>query len=134
MPRPAFALGTIALFVSATFDPLWFAEWMQGLALVPEQVWWLLGAIVSFYFGARELHKIRSGGMAQEAAQILLQWPLVASRSSGCSTSATPLVAADHTPETRLEISEAASNQAAEDWRATSGYPLTIIKKWKKRR
>jgi len=26
---------------------------MAGLALVPEPLWWLLGAIVSFYFGAR---------------------------------------------------------------------------------
>jgi len=26
---------------------------MQGLALVPEPLWWLLGAVVSFYFGAR---------------------------------------------------------------------------------
>ena len=33
---------------------------MQGLALVPEPLWWLLGAIVSFYFGARELHHQRN--------------------------------------------------------------------------
>jgi hypothetical protein len=29
---------------------------MVGLAEVPEPLWWLLGAIVGFYFGARELH------------------------------------------------------------------------------
>ena len=51
---------------------------MQGLALVPEQLWWLLEVIVSFYFGARELHKIRSGGMAKEAARILQHTPLMA--------------------------------------------------------
>ena len=34
MLRPAFALGTIALFVSAIFEPQWFGELMQGLALV----------------------------------------------------------------------------------------------------
>ena len=27
---------------------------------MPEPLWWLLGAIVSFYFGARELHYFRS--------------------------------------------------------------------------
>ena len=53
LPRPAFALGAIALFVVAMFDPLWFGERMQGLVLVPDQLWWLLGVIVSFYFGAR---------------------------------------------------------------------------------
>ena len=53
IPRPAMALGTLGLFVAAMIDPLWFGERMAGLALVPEPLWWLLGAIVSFYFGAR---------------------------------------------------------------------------------
>lgn len=57
VPRPAMALGTLALFVSAMVDPVWFAGRMQGLALVPEPLWWLLGAIVSFYFGARHQSK-----------------------------------------------------------------------------
>ena len=52
LPRPAWALGTLGLFVSAMVEPLWFAERMQGIALVPEPLWWLLGVIVSFYFGA----------------------------------------------------------------------------------
>ena len=53
LPRPALALGTIGLFVVAMIDPLWFSARMAGLALVPEPLWWLLGAVVSFYFGAR---------------------------------------------------------------------------------
>lgn len=57
IPRPAMALGTLGLFVTAMFDPVWFAERMQGIALVPEPLWWLLGAIVSFYFGARHQFK-----------------------------------------------------------------------------
>jgi hypothetical protein len=32
---------------------------MAGLAGVPEPLWWLLGAVVGFYFGARELHYLR---------------------------------------------------------------------------
>jgi hypothetical protein len=57
IPRPALALGTLGLFVAAMVDPLWFAARMQGLALVPEPLWWLLGVIVSFYFGARHQKK-----------------------------------------------------------------------------
>ena len=53
VPRPAMALGTLALFGAAMTDPVWFASRMQGLALVPEPLWWLMGAIVGFYFGAR---------------------------------------------------------------------------------
>jgi hypothetical protein len=47
------ALGTIGLFVFAMADPQAFAARMVGLAEVPEPLWWLLGAIVGFYFGAR---------------------------------------------------------------------------------
>ncbi|MCK0150968.1 holin family protein [Marivita sp. S6314] len=57
VPRPALALGTLGLFVAAMVDPVWFAARMAGIALVPEPLWWLLGAIVSFYFGARHQAK-----------------------------------------------------------------------------
>ena len=57
LPRPMLALGTLGLFVTAMVNPLWFAERMQGIALVPEPLWWLLGVIVSFYFGARQQMK-----------------------------------------------------------------------------
>jgi len=60
LPRPFLALGTLGLFVYAMADPEGFAARMRGLAEVPDPLWWLLGAIVSFYFGARELHYFRS--------------------------------------------------------------------------
>ncbi|SFI61258.1 holin family protein [Celeribacter neptunius] len=53
VPRPLMAFGTIGLCVAAMVDPVWFAARMQGVALIPEPLWWLLGTIVSFYFGAR---------------------------------------------------------------------------------
>ena len=62
------ALGTLGLFVYAMAEPAGFSTRMQGLALVPEPLWWLLGAIVSFYFGARELHHQRSRTLPKPAA------------------------------------------------------------------
>lgn len=59
LPRPMLAVGTLGLFTYSMVDPAGFAERMQGLAYVPEPLWWLLGAVVSFYFGARELHHYR---------------------------------------------------------------------------
>ncbi len=59
LPRPMLALGTLGLFIYAMADPQAFAARMIGLQEVPEPLWWLLGAIVSFYFGARELHYAR---------------------------------------------------------------------------
>jgi hypothetical protein len=60
LPRPLLALGTLGLFVYAMVDPLHFAERMVGLNYVPEPLWWLLAAIVGFYFGAREAHYFRT--------------------------------------------------------------------------
>ncbi|RMC37872.1 holin family protein [Paracoccus alkanivorans] len=59
LPRPALALGTMALFVYAMIEPEGFGLRMEGLQQVPEPLWWLLGAIVGFYFGAREAHYFR---------------------------------------------------------------------------
>ncbi|TDL84124.1 carboxylesterase [Palleronia sediminis] len=53
LPRPAMALGTLTMIGAAMVDPVWFAARMTGLAAVPDPLWWLMGAIVSFYFGAR---------------------------------------------------------------------------------
>ncbi|WP_181900586.1 holin family protein [Paracoccus thiocyanatus] len=60
LPRPLMTLGTVGLFVYAMVDPQGFGLRMQNLNLVPEPLWWLLGAIISFYFGAREAHYFRS--------------------------------------------------------------------------
>ena len=77
LPRPAMALGAIGLFVAAMSDPVWFSERMQGLALVPEALWWLLGAVVSFYFGAR--HQVKGQEFQREIAQTMARTPQVVS-------------------------------------------------------
>ena len=60
LPRPLLTLGTIGMFVYAMVEPVGFSHRMAGLQTVPEPLWWLLGAIVSFYFGAREAHYFRA--------------------------------------------------------------------------
>lgn len=63
LPRPMLALGTLGLFTHAMAAPDAFAQRMRGLAEVPEPLWWLLAAVVSFYFGARETHYLREAAM-----------------------------------------------------------------------
>lgn len=75
LPRPALAFGTLGLFVSAMVDPVWFAARMQGIALVPEPLWWLMGAIVSFYFGAR--HQAKGQDFQRSIAASLAATPQV---------------------------------------------------------
>lgn len=60
LPRPFLAFGTIGMFIYAMADPVAFAARMVGLNAVPEPLWWLLGAVVAFYFGARETYYFRN--------------------------------------------------------------------------
>jgi hypothetical protein len=85
LPRPFLALGTVGLFVYAMMDPQAFSQRMVGLSAVPEPLWWLLGAVVAFYFGARETHYFResrsTGGRAvisQAAVQPPAPTPTIA--------------------------------------------------------
>lgn len=73
LPRPMLALGTIWLFVTAMHSPETFAAGMEGLALVPEPLWWLMGAIVSFYFGARHQAKGQEFQRAVAQSMVLAQ-------------------------------------------------------------
>jgi hypothetical protein len=68
LPRPCLAFGTLGLFVYAMVDPAGFAARMIGLNAVPEPLWWLLGAIVAFYFGARETWYFRNRQVASPGA------------------------------------------------------------------
>lgn len=60
LPRPTLALLTLALFLVAGLNPNWFEARMQALAAVPEPLWWIIGAVITFFFGARETHYRRS--------------------------------------------------------------------------
>ena len=68
LPRPAMAFGVLGLFVAAMVDPVWFSGRMSGLAHVPDPLWWLLGAIVSAYFGAR--YQTKGAEYRQQIAQL----------------------------------------------------------------
>lgn len=102
LPRPFLALGTLGLFVYAMVDPLSFSERMRGLSFVPDPLWWLLGAIVSFYFGAREMHHIRYGLPGRPA------------------TTPRP-AAATNTSKRILRPGKPSTNAALEAWRARRG-------------
>lgn len=117
LPRPALALGTLGLFVSAMWDPIWFAERMQGVALVPEPLWWLLGAIVSFYFGAR--HQTKSQEFQRALAASLSNAPRVARNIETLRQ-----IGTDQTASTEGDVIATTSalhpahNPALEDWKA----------------
>ena len=97
LPRPAMAIGTLFLFGAAMVDPLWFAARMQGIALVPDPLWWLLGAVVSFYFGAR--HQAKGQDFQRSLAQTM-----VAAKSM--------------TPRREVAATPSEENAALHEWQA----------------
>ncbi len=86
LPRPMLALGTIGLFVMAMVDPIWFGLRMVGISAVPEPLWWLMGAIVSFYFGAR--HQVKGQEFQRQAAQTVVAANVVAQPTGGLAENA----------------------------------------------
>jgi hypothetical protein len=104
LPRPALALGTLGLIISAMVDPIWFAARMQGIALVPEPLWWLMGAIVSFYFGARQQSK---GQEFQRSIALTL------ARAADVTSN----IAALQALQSGAAPGQAADNPALDDWR-----------------
>jgi hypothetical protein len=113
LPRPMLALGTLGLFVYAMAEPSGFSVRMQGLNLVPEPLWWLLGAVVSFYFGARELHHQRRRAALSTARAVLT--------GATAADAGSVVEAAAPTPVAALAARSAAidpdHNPAVEEWR-----------------
>ena len=111
LPRPAMALGTLALFVAAMVDPVWFSSRMQGIALVPEPLWWLLGAIVSFYFGAR--HQLKGQEFQKSLAATMARVPVVVENTKALRALEEPEEVAVPYEVPEGEFSE---NAALRDW------------------
>ena len=105
LPRPMLALGTLGLFTYAMIDPVSFAQRMVGLNYVPEPLWWLLGAIVGFYFGAREAHYFRTRPVA----------------APGAPEGADPASAKGDDPVTAAPEAPPAENPALTEWRVGRG-------------
>jgi len=122
LPRPAMALGTLGLFVAAMVDPIWFAARMQGIALVPDPLWWLLGAIVSFYFGAR--YQMKGQEFQRSIAETMLRAPEVTQNIGALTALAQGAAGAQSmtqgaTPGGADVSVQDGPNPALEDWRRT---------------
>jgi len=117
LPRPAMALGTLGLFVAAMVDPVWFSARMQGIALVPEPLWWLLGVIVSFYFGAR--HQYKNQELQRTIAGTLARTPQVVENLENLRALRMPAAAAKTEGDAAQALASLTPepNPALEEWR-----------------
>ncbi len=126
LPRPLLAMGTISLFIYAMIEPQGFAVAMASLDLIPHEMWWLFGAIVSFFFGARELHYHRKddnapGTYSERAIETLQE----IERLKALPTDKTPGIAAspDETVVRTIlsDLDDEADNAAMETYRRQTG-------------
>lgn len=118
LPRPLLAMGTLALFGYAMADPPGFVVRMQALAAIPEPMWWLLGAVVAFYFGAREAHHLRHDAMCKRAHEPATAAATLAPPSD-CAHAPSLAVpsAATPAPSRQPRVSDI-DNPALAEWRA----------------
>ncbi|UXX83929.1 holin family protein [Roseovarius pelagicus] len=113
LPRPALAMGTLGLFIAAMADPVWFAARMQGVALVPEPLWWLLGVVVSFYFGAR--HQFKGQEFQRSIASTLARTPQVMANLNTLEGVTADFATAADRPA--IMSAETDPNAALDEWR-----------------
>ena len=79
---------------------------MTGIALVPEPLWWLLGAIVSFYFGAR--YQAKGQQFQRDIAATMVATPQVVQHISDIEN-----LRREPVPE----VASILENPALEDWK-----------------
>lgn len=116
LPRPLMTMGTLGLFAYAMTEPVGFSRRMEGLALIPEPLWWLMGAIVSFYFGARELHHYRARPIA--GTVLAAAGALTASdEDNGIADPRARQAAQPLLPQAAAQAVDPDHNAAVEDWR-----------------
>ncbi|MCK0119710.1 holin family protein [Loktanella sp. F6476L] len=115
LPRPLMAFGTLALIAASMVDPIWFAARMQGLALVPEPLWWLMGAIVSFYFGAR--HQAKGQEFQQSIADTMARTGQVTANIQALTAVAPPAPPSTHAKP----LAFTTENAALQEWQAQNG-------------
>lgn len=129
VPRPAMAMGCLGLFIAAMVDPIWFSLRMQGIGLVPEPLWWLLGVIVSFYFGAR--HQAKGQEFQQSIAETMARTPQVMANISALEEIRAGKVGAGQFGEIETRTTErlavlADPNAALDAWRRSMPAGATV--------
>lgn len=102
LPRPLMAYGVLGFFAVAMAIPDWFASRMAVLVLVPEPLWWLMGAVISLYFGAR--FQSQSQAFQRSMAETIAR------------VSDLPCQASDDAPSGETERRDEGHNPALTDW------------------
>ena len=116
LPRPMLALGIIGLVASSMWAPIWFATRMQGLALVPDPLWAIMGIVITFYFGGR--HQVKMLDAQESIAKTMQAVPTVIGNIRDLHALSLS-IAADDTMI--ISPDDKTVNEALDEWRKKRG-------------
>ncbi len=109
LPRPIMTFGVIYLFVWCARDPAAFVEYAIALQAMPKEGWFILGAVVTFWFAAKlpkDFGKYKVNGEAMQVAKQI-------SDSREMQTTAPPTT---KDPQEGIEWDSRVKNRYAKDW------------------
>lgn len=111
LPRPVIVGLVISYFVLSYVSPVEFQKVNVALDTVPENMWYVLSAIIGFYFAARELHKIRGKKMAMSDEQ----FQKVLDRQKSLDA-ITPIITENEFQKQMSDTTRPMSNAAVAEW------------------
>lgn len=115
LPGPIVVVTTTVMIGFAMLSPEAFAARMNGLNQVPEPLWWLMGGLVSFYFGAREIRQARLRSLIEALAAAVLPGTVPGGEPAPAPEPAPGLAVGTARPDSF------ADNAALRDWAALKG-------------
>jgi hypothetical protein len=136
LPRPTLVVLVLGYFALAYVDPVEFQVLNTALEGVPDEAWFLLGAIVTFYFGARELEKSRQKKLTLSRAQFVEQQARLAElRAQAAPPAPSPPAPADEPGPADEPARETPMPDAAYAAAMASARPLSeaVIAEWNRR-
>ncbi len=122
MPRPLLVLGVFGILVWTSIDPIASAQVFTSWAIIPTEFWYVVLAIVTFYFGGR--YQTKANEMQARLASVAAGVPAVLQtiseleemRPDHPATPGTASTGTDASAELDALTSEA--NPALADWEA----------------
>jgi hypothetical protein len=123
LPRPMLVLGVFGILVWTSIDPIAAAQVFTSWAIIPTEFWYVVLAIVTFYFGGRYQTKVHQ--MQARLANVAAGVPAVLKTISELEKMrpdhpTTPGVASPGTDAaTELDAMTSEANPALADWEAT---------------
>ncbi|WP_457650951.1 3TM-type holin [Profundibacter sp.] len=123
LPRPMLVLGVFGILVWTSIDPIAAAQVFTSWAIIPTEFWYVVLAIVTFYFGGRYQTKVHQ--MQARLANVAAGVPAVLKTISELEEMrpdhpTTPGAASPGTDASaELDAMTSEANPALADWEAT---------------